>query len=494
MRDTLAGTRRMHERAHVYLPKWPKEDDKKYVRRSTAAKFYGGTQRTLSAAVGMLFAKPPAIDERLQSDGILADQWENIDAEGTDGAVFLKRFAEDCIADGFGGILVDFPPIPADETITQDVAERLNLRPYWSRYQRSDILSWRVGIKDNEIVPVQIVLREGKEQPLGLFGTQFIEQYRVLRLTPVILDTGATSHVASWETLEERKDRSGTVTVVSTGRGFFRGHTVGSGPASVFTRIPFAIGYGGRTDAPFTAQPPLLDVANTNIAYWRIETNLTYYEALCAFPMIHTKGRIKGPDGKPVPMEFGPSTHIETTAEGGAAWVELLGGTSTILTASLAREKRDMSELGMSFLAGDSRGVESAEAKRLDATAENATLATSAQGIEDAANMALMFHAQYLGLDPSEAPSVTINRDFESTAMDPQTMVAYVTAVEKAGLNPRLLLEAWQRGGRIAEDVDLDALEAEMVAGMEAAADAARVRAEMQAEAQANALTAGAAE
>lgn len=488
MRDTLAGTRRMHQQAHVYLPKWPRETPAKYQRRATAAKFYGGTQRTLSAAVGMLFAKPPALDERLQSGGTLADHWENIDAQGTDGSVFAKRFAEDCIADGFAGILVDFPPVPPDTVVTNDVAERLNLRPYWSRYQRQDILSWRVGVVDNEIVPVQIVLREGIERPVGPFGTDFLVQYRVLRLTPVTLDTGATSHVASWETLEERKDHSGNITVVRTGGGFFRGHTVGSGPASVFTRIPFAVGYAGRTDAPFTAQPPLLDVAQTNLSYWRIETNLTYYESLCAFPMIHTKGRVKGADGKPQPMEFGPSTHIETTADGDAKWVELQGGTSQILTASLQREKRDMAELGMSFLAGDSRGVETAEAKRLDATAENATLATSAQGIEDALNLALVFHGQYMGLEDAEAPSLTINRDFESTAMDAQTMVAYVTAVEKAGLNPRLLLEAWQRGGRIAEDVDLDALEAEMVAGMEAAADAARVRAE----AQAQQLTAGA--
>ena len=129
----------------------------------------------------------------------------------------------------------------------------------------------------------------------------------------------------------------------------------------------------------------------------------------------------------------------------------------------------------MSFLDRDKRAAETAEAKRLDATAENATLATAAQGLDDAESEALRIHAQYLGFAKEEAPTVTLNRDFESTVMDAQMMQAWISGVEKAGLPPRILLEAWKAGGQIPEGVDLEELEREMMANQAAkeAAEAA---------------------
>jgi hypothetical protein len=64
---------------------------------------------------------------------------------------------------------------------------------------------------------------------------------------------------------------------------------------------------------------------------------------------------------------------------------------------------------------------------------------------------------------------LTISHDFESTTMAADIMAAYVGAVRDAGLPPRILLEAWQQGGRIPEDVDLDGLEADVNAGLAAA-------------------------
>ena len=140
-----------------------------------------------------------------------------------------------------------------------------------------------------------------------------------------------------------------------------------------------------------------------------------------------------------------------------------------------------MAELGMNFLAGDTRQAETAEVKRLDATAENATLATGAQGVDDGMNQAFLHVAWFMGLEESQAPVISLNRDFESVAMDASTMAVYVAAVEKAGLPGRLLLEAWQKGGRIPADVDLDELEAEMMAVQaakeQAASDAREARA-----------------
>src|SRR4051812_30595017 len=76
IRDELAGTRQMHASAAKYIPKYKAEKPEAYKRRATAAKFYGGLGRTLSASVGMLFAKPPKPSENWPQE--MQDQWENL--------------------------------------------------------------------------------------------------------------------------------------------------------------------------------------------------------------------------------------------------------------------------------------------------------------------------------------------------------------------------------------------------------------------------------
>jgi hypothetical protein len=137
-----------------------------------------------------------------------------------------------------------------------------------------------------------------------------------------------------------------------------------------------------------------------------------------------------------------------------------------------------MAQQGLSFLQTDTRAAETAEAKRLDASAENATLATAAQGIEDAINAAWEIHGWYEGMAPIDCPVVSISRDYEATTMPAQLLAAYVQAVAQAGLPVRLLLAQMQQGGLIAPDEDLDVLAGEMMAEQEARAEQAALERE----------------
>jgi hypothetical protein len=180
-------------------------------------------------------------------------------------------------------------------------------------------------------------------------------------------------------------------------------------------------------------------------------------------------------------LKLGWLTAVRIAAGGDFKWVGPSGAGLASLVEGVKEKLEQIGQMGMSFLVSDTRAAETAEAKRLDATAENSTLATAAQGIEDAINLALEIHAWYLGIEKAGAPVMTINKDFENTAMDSQTMVAYVDAVVRAGLPPRLLLEAWQQGGRLPADADLDMLESEMMGGMAAREDREREEAEARA-------------
>ena len=91
--------------------------------------------------------------------------------------------------------------------------------------------------------------------------------------------------------------------------------------------------------------------------------------------------------------------------------------------------------MGMASWPRISRRVETAEARRLDATAENSSLATAASAIQDAWNLGLELHAWYLGIEKAGAPVLTINTDFGRCRINGphQTMTVYLEAVVSGG-------------------------------------------------------------
>lgn len=468
--DLLAGTRRMHEQALLYIRKWSDEEQPVYKIRREGETLFEGLGRTLSAATGMLFAKAPQVTWNA-SETAMTDHWANLDAAGTAGIVLIKRFSEAAIRDGLGAILVDHtPPPPASElpagTVTDRVAKALGLRPTWALYARGQVINWRTAVIQGQRKLTMAVLHECADVDDGEFGTRTVERYRVLKL--ILTPNGWQATWRLWEAIKADAAKIEDFTIA--GDGGFKNK---DGVAADF--LPLSIAYAGRTDAPMTATIPLMGVAWANLAHWQLSTDLRFYRALAAFPQPVVIGTL-APDaqtGAPGKLRVGPMVGVHLTAEQGASfeWKELQGTSMEQLEKGIAEKLGQMSKLGMAFLQQDKRVMETAEAKRLDATAENSTLATAAQGIEDACNAALEHHAWYLGIEKAGAPVITISRDYESTAMDAQTMVAYVTAVKDAGLPVKLLLEAWQVGGRIPPDTDLEELELEMLANAQAAAD-----------------------
>jgi hypothetical protein len=451
---------------------------------STCETFFGGTSRTLSAATGLLFSKPPQMNWNA-SETVLSPVWDNIDNAGTKGTVLLKRFSESSLRDGLGAILVDHPTPPTvvdgenkPRALREDEAQRLGLRPTWALYGRTQITNWRTGVINNRRTLTMIVFSEQADVDDGAFGTKKVQRYRVLRL--ILTPDG---YQGTWEVFELRGDAVKAESYVRTGGGAY---TNKSGQIADF--LPVAIAYTGRTDAPLTASIPLLDVAWANLAHWQQSTNLRFYREYCAFPQRKIKGNLM-PDaatGQPGKIRSGPGVAIHVSADGDAMWDELSGTSMVQLESGINEKLKQMSQLGLSFLMGDTRAAETAEAKRLDATAENSSLSTAAQGIDDAANAALEFTAWYVGIEKSGAPVIGVNRDFESTLMDAATMGVYVQ-LAAAGFPKDLILEAFVAGGRIEPDADLKAIEAKW----QGAVDAEQKIKEAEAAAKADAIATG---
>lgn len=480
VRDLLGGTRRMHERADIYIRRWADEDPRVWDVRAKCEQVQEGLSRALSAGVGMLFARSPSMDWRGASEAFRA-QWENIDSAGTHGRVFVKKFADMSLRDGTGLIVVDHPSPPKDEDgnrlpVTAQTEADLNLRPTWASYPRANILSWHTETVDNAETLTQVNLYEPTLVRKGRFGVELKKRYRTLFL----VDRRAAWIL--WEAINENPAEQSHFRVVDSGY-----YTNRNGDFAPF--LPVAVAHTGRSDAILCSTIPLLGVAWANLGHWQISTNLRFYTDLASFPQPTVIGSL-APSHNPVTnqldpgkLRLGPLVVIQLMGENADfKWSAPPVETFEPLERQRAQKERDMATMSFSFLAKDKRVQETAEAKRLDSTAENASLATAAQGIDDCINQALYYHAWFLGEHEKELPVFELNRDFEATVMDPAAMLAYVTAVEKAGLPRRLLLEAWQEGGRIPADADLDELLLEMMA--EAAAQEA-ARAEAAAEAAA---------
>jgi hypothetical protein len=76
---------------------------------------------------------------------------------------------------------------------------------------------------------------------------------------------------------------------------------------------------------------------------------------------------------------------------------------------SLEKVEQQMGAAGLAFLAPDTRAAETAEAKRIDEKAQNASLRSVARAVQDCLESAFGFAGQYI---KQPAGSVTINADF----------------------------------------------------------------------------------
>ncbi|HKB53040.1 MAG TPA: hypothetical protein VKD22_03515, partial [Ramlibacter sp.] len=210
----IGGTRVMQEHAGTYIRKWAEEKDDVYRIRSKCEAVFEGLGRTLSASVGMLFAKPPQMTWNA-GEAAMSEHWQNIDAAGTAGPVFAKRFAETALRDGLGAILVDHPSAPEGVVVTSENEAVLNLRPTWAAYSRANVLSWRVGKVNNQAIVTQLVLYEPAAVDVGEFGVGTVDRYRVLRLLemPNVDASGVaaegTHTEAVWQVFEKRKAENG---------------------------------------------------------------------------------------------------------------------------------------------------------------------------------------------------------------------------------------------------------------------------------------------
>jgi len=439
-RDLWGGNMAVKAQTTKYLPRAPGEETDDYQNRLDRSVFLNFFRRTVEGLTGLIFRKDPVLSEEVPD--VIREHWENIDLEGTHGDTFLWELETDAISVGHAAIFVEYPDTGGEQGREQE--ESQEIRPYWIPIKKENILSWRMENIGGVNTLVQVVLQETMMVPHGAFGEKEATQYRVLYRLP--------DGVVGWQLFSMGADNK----VIPGNEGTY--------PTQ--TEIPIAEVKTSGSISMFVSDPPLLDMSFINIAYYQQWSDYAWSIHKTCVPFIFIAGipEAKNPDGTPAgPLIIGANTAIRSSApDGKAEYVSHDGAALDAAKDSLDDLKSDMSTLGgLAMLAPQKRAAETAEAKRLDKSTSDSSLAVTARALQDGVENALQFHANYLkrpGQADLQGGSVQINRDFEGTIMDPSVMAA-IAALVREGFPSSQALKMLQAGGRIEEDADLDVLE-----------------------------------
>lgn len=391
--DFFAGTDAVRLHKNEYVPQLEKESDKNYKLRSTGVAVPGSLTRTVEGSVGRIFATAPTLEPN--GYAAIADEWQDLDGQGTHGDVVLFRASVFSVLDAFALCLVD---APTAASATVPMTEAGAFRPRWITYRRSQLLNWRTAVVNNRTVLTMAVLSESADVEDGPYALKSERRVRILR------NDGGTVTAELWA----ERSSNGT-----NDWQLIEGPSTYDGPAE----IPLAILAAGTLTAPFVARPPLLPLCDKVIEFYQVACDMRHYERMSCFPQPVVVGELTtlSGDGK---LVLGPTSAIKLDVGGDFKWAELAGTSMDQLRQNQQGRLQEIGALGLSFLVTETRAAETARAKALDAAAENATLASAARGIEDGANQALVFHAAYWGVSADQAPTVSLNKNLSGDTID----------------------------------------------------------------------------
>lgn len=467
-RDCFGGTEAIRAGGTKYLAQFSAESNSAYEVRRVLAAFYNAYARTVYASVGMLLEEPPTLGDDMPEE--IKQLAENVDGAGTHLNVFTRKLATAGVVDGLAGILVehtrpdpaslDFSKASADAAraiaekrpLSSDDEKALGMRPYFVLFKTDDVIKPLYATVNGVKTLVLLVLREITQERTGLFGLKTVTRYRVYT------NDRGTIRYSLWRA----PDVGGRpiVEIIPT-------------EITNQVEIPWSPLPAGEEVASGEYKPPLLDLADVNIQYHNSLTNHLNLEALAYVPTPVRIGAKPDKDGNYPEITLGPRNTIEAPViEGVAEPVYWLSPPVEVLDSgekTLQRTKADMATLGAAFMSAETRAAETAEGKRIDSSAQRATLGTLSDVLKDCLERAFGFMAAYRKL---KGGSVTLNQNFTGEGVD----AAYIAAMLQAYTEDTITLEEFRyivQTGQLPEDFNANEV-TELLARSDARAELKR--------------------
>ena len=416
----VGGTQALRENAGELLPIEPKENTAAWKRRVSHATLSPFLTRIADQAAGLICRKPITLQPR-EEGGEVDEYWtafiEDVDGYGTSLDAYSRRLVLDSLLFGHCATLVDFPSTEAAPNLA--VERQLGLRPYFLQILPSSILGWRKD-RDTPLAQInQIRISEYVTENHGAFSDIVHHQIRVLEQ-------------GKWSTW--RKGEDGWVV-----------HQEGTTSLPV---IPLAVTYSNKL-GELMSKPPLLPIANLNIAHAQRNCDLFHSLHIAALPILV----LKGFDDSNDEIALSANSAILMSPDGDAKYVEPASSAFEAQQNYITEIEQQCRSLGISTLFAQTFVGETSEAKAMDRSDSDSMLSVVAQDLENCLQNAIDMAGAYVGM---ETPLVSVARDFDLQKLDGPQVAQYLSMWSQGAISHETLLEMLQRG-EVLPDIDIDA-------------------------------------
>ena len=445
-RDCVAGQDAVRAAGTAYLPRLKDEQDPDYKARVNRSDFFNGTWRTIAGLGGMAFRKPPTVEVPDAIAGYLDD----ITMAGVSMDALAMDALDEVLSVGRFGLLVDHPTAPENVVpLTVEVAQRQGLRPMLQLYCAENIINWKFGRVANQWVLTMVVLKECAEVPGDSeFTSGEEDRYRVLDLDPA----GAYRQRLFRRVKEQDEQIGGDIYPLMNG--------------SKLDYIPFAIvGADGKGDT--IDEPPLLDLVDSNIALYQINSDYRHGLHFTGLPTPVVSGYTPQNDGEKFYIGS-TSAWVFPDPQAKAAFLEFTGQGLDALKNAITDKKLEMAMLGARMIADESsKARETLGATQIKRQGENGVLSRIAQAVSESLEWALDIFAQWAG----HAGGVVyqINRDFQPTLIDAPTLTALTASLQAGAISQEEFFDLMQRGDMVKPEVTFEEHQAQIDAQAPAA-------------------------
>ncbi|KAA0970300.1 DUF4055 domain-containing protein [Aureimonas fodinaquatilis] len=407
-RDAVAGQEAIKAGGELYLPRpnaadASDENRARYDRYLERALWYASPERTKNSLIGAVFRKGPEKQE-------LVPQIEYL-AEDADGAgVSLEQLAKHVVGEqlevGRIGILVDYPA--AEEGLSEEQVRRRNLRATLALYDTESIINWRVAKVGGRLVLTLVVLKELQQTEDDGYAVETEEVYRVLKLED--------GHYVQ-RLFNSKEEQIGEDIEPRNAAG------------QRWTEIPFVV-IGSENNRADVDRAPLTHLCNHAVAYW--QTSADHRENL------YTHGQLTLGIASDLSVEDWASANPKGVQVGAPVGIFLGSGgsfhtasapESTSLSKALEDLRAEMAELGAQIITKGGQ-AQTAEAARIDASAESSVLSNLVGNASEGLEQALEWAAEFMGGDPT-AVLFTLNQEFFDEALDPQTRTVMLQELDR---------------------------------------------------------------
>lgn len=435
-RSACEGQTAVHRAGEKFLPRLSEQTDHDYSAYKMRATYFNATGRTLDGLVGMIFRK----DMKKTYPTALEPVIKDLDLAGNSLETVAMQTINDILQVGRCGILVEYPKLDFVPE-SQAQVDALNLRPYTTYYPAESILDWRIERVNNIMQPTMIKLAEKYEIRKNEFESETKDQIRALLLTEGIYLQRIYRKNKKGDWIQEGDD------IIPLMRG------------NPIPFIPFWA-FGAKENSLNLQDPPILDLADLNLAHYRVSAD---YERGCHFAGLPTPilaGFVFNENEK---VAIGStSALVSPDAQANWGFLEFTGQGLGALKENLMQKEAQMAALGSRILAPEKTGVESEGALLIRHSGENSVLSVIVELASENFEAILRFIAEWIGITGDI--EIDFNKDFMPVPMTAQQLDSLMKAWQSGGIPQEELFHALKRGEVIRNSTTYD----EYMLGIEA--------------------------